>query len=213
MQAFSVFWQTLKYVWEELLLLSLFGIVTAIATITIILAPGAWAALYVMCNRVAHGYAISWSQYWDAFKSQYRQWLPMCALAAIVSILVVFNIWWYPRAFEGASWVPYVQGAWIAASLFFTAILFYVFPFFVAQEVKSWRTALRNAAIVGGANPLFTTISIALTVTLLGLVTFVLAPLAALLGCSFWALSSTTATLNRVRMYRKRMGLPATDDE
>src|SRR4030095_6849640 len=104
-----------------------------------------WFGLYTVCNRVANGFAISWEIYFNAFKQNiFKAWRYLI-LANSLGLLIVVNFMWYPQAFPDQGWVSWVMGAWLAAGLFWLAIQFYVFPFYIEQESKSWRVALRNS--------------------------------------------------------------------
>ncbi len=198
----------MKFVWEDLLLLVLMNLLTVMGTFFIIPAPGLWAGLHVVCNRVACGYAISWDIFWEAFRNYYRRFLPFCLASSVITVLIAINFFWYPNQFAGESWVSWVQGAWLAVAFMWVAIQFYVYAFYIEQEDKRWRVALRNAALIAGANPLYTIILLFFTGTLLILVTGLMPPLLALLGVAFWVMVGTTAVLDRIADYRKRMGLP-----
>ena len=166
---------------------------------------GAWFALNAVCNRVANGFAISWDFYFANFKQYiWKAWRYMI-FSNSISILIIVNFLWYPQAFRDQVWVPWVMGAWLAAGLFWTAIQFYVIPFFIEQEDKSWRVALKNAALVAGANPLFTLVLLVLAVALLALSVAVIPPLFVLLGLVVWAMISTQAVVNRVAFYRVKL--------
>ncbi|MCL5996992.1 MAG: hypothetical protein M1546_13190 [Chloroflexi bacterium] len=165
---------------------------------------GAWFALYAVCNRVANGFAISWEIYFTSFKQYiFKAWRYM-AIANSIGILIVVNFFWYPQAFPDQSWVSWVMGAWLAAGLFWLAIQLYVFPFYVEQETKSWRVALRNSALIAGANPLFTLILLVVTLLLVGLCVSFLPPLFVLIGLLLWVMVGTEAVVNRITAYRAR---------
>jgi len=166
---------------------------------------GAYFALNAVCNRVANGFAISWEYFWLNFRQNiWKTWRYMI-FANVVGILIAVNFLWYPQAFPGQSWVAWVMGAWLAAAIFWTAIQFYVIPFYIEQETKSWRIAFKNAALVAGANPLFTLLLLVITVVVLGLSVSLLPPLFVLLGLLIWVMVGTQGVVNRVAMYRSRM--------
>ena len=213
MQAFSVLWRSMKSVWEDLLLLVMMNLLTILGTFVIIPAPGLWAGLYVVCNRVARGYAISWDIFFGAFREYYRRFLPFCLASTIITALISINFIWYPNQFAGESWVPWVQGAWLAVGFMWTAVQFYVYAFYIEQEDKRWRIAIRNAALIAGANPLYTVLLIFFTTLILILVGGIIPPVLALLGMVFWVMVGTTAVLDRISAYRKRMGLPEEKNE
>ncbi len=166
---------------------------------------GAYFALNAVSNRVANEFAISWDFYFTTFKQNlWKAWRYM-VFSNIVGILILINFLWYPQAFPGQSWVAWVVGAWLAAGVFWTAINFYVIPFYIEQEIKSWKIAFKNAALVAGANPLFTLILLIVTIAVLGLSLSFLPPLFVLLGLLIWVMVGTQGVINRVAMYRERL--------
>jgi hypothetical protein len=166
---------------------------------------GAYYALNSVCNRVANGFAISWEYYFTNFKqSIWKTWRYMI-FTNVVGILIAINFLWYPQSFPGQPWVAWVMGAWLAAGIFWTAIQFYAIPFYVEQESKSWRIAFKNAALVAGANPLFTFLLLVVTSVVLILSIGLLPPLFVLLGLLIWVMVGTQGVVNRVAMYRSRM--------
>ncbi len=81
-------------------------------------------------------------------------------------------------------------------------------PFLVEQEDKSIRTALRNSALVAGANPLYTFVLLLTGVLLTGLF-LVLLPLFLLFGCSLWTMFANAAVHDRIAEVNKRRELAA----
>jgi hypothetical protein len=231
--ALRVIWKTIKSVWEDMLLLVLmngFTFVCALpAGVLIFLAitaspslpfgllltmvvavpatipfAGAWAALNATCNRVANGFAISWEFFFSQFKQNIWKWWRYILFSLAVLCLLALNFWWYPATFPDQEWVPWVQGAWLAATMFWVAIHFYVFPFYIEQETKSWRVAVRNSALVAGANPLFTLVLLVVAGALIAVSLLVVPPLFVLLGWLFWAMTGNEAVLNRIQSFRER---------
>ncbi len=203
-EAGRVIVKTVKDIWGEMFMLVLMNLFTLLCTVVIIPGPPAWAALYAMCNRVANDYAISWEGYFKAFREYFvKSWI-YALVSGVIGVLIAFNFFWYPSQFGDAAWVPWVQGAWLAVGFFWVAINLYVYPFMMEQEDKRWRVAVRNAALVAGANPLFTLVLLVFTGILLG-ISLVLTPIMVLLGFSFVAMVGSEAVVNRVSAFRKRM--------
>ena len=176
-----------------------------VAVPTFIPFAGCWAALYATCNRVANGFAISWEFFFSQFRQNIWKWWRFLLLSFAVFLLLGLNFLWYPLQFPGETWVSWVQGAWLAALLFWTSIQFYVFPFYIEQETKSWKVALRNGALVAGANPLFTLILLIVAIALLVLSLGIVPPLFVLVGWLFWVMTGSEAIANRVKAYRDRV--------
>lgn len=177
-----------------------------LASITLLLPlwPGMWLALYVVCNRSANEFAFSYDHFWAAFRTYWRTAWMYSAIALVVSVLLGVNFWWYGAAFGDAGWVAWVRGAWMALLLFWLVIQFYVYAFFVEQEDKRWRVAVRNAALVSAANPVFTGIMLLVASIIVGL-SLLLTPVFVLLGPAAWIMFGTGAVVNRVNLYRERL--------
>jgi uncharacterized membrane protein YesL len=206
MEAFRVIVKTVKDIWGEMFMLVLMNLFTLLCLIVIVPGPPAWAALYAVSNRIANDYAISWETYFTAFRKYFGQSWLYAVFAVVVTVLIGLNFWWYGVTFGEETWVQFVRGAWLAAAIFWIAIQFYVFAFYMEQEDKRWRVALRNSLLVAGANPLFTFILLIVTFVLLG-VSLIFTPLFILLGLVFWVMFGSEAVVNRVNAYRKRMGM------
>jgi uncharacterized membrane protein YesL len=202
--AFRVVVKTFKDIWGEMFNLVLMNVFTLLCVVVIIPGPPAVMALYAVCNRIANDYAVSWDHYFAAFREHFRRGWLYAIFASVVSVLIVFNFWWYGATFGSEVWVQWVQGAWLAASFFWLVINFYVAAFYMEQQDRRWRVALRNSALVAGANPLFT-LTLLVVVGLLMVVALAITPLFVLLGLSTWAMFGSEAVVNRVNLYRKRM--------
>jgi hypothetical protein len=163
--------------------------------------------LYTVCDRTANGFAISWEHYFSFFRKGFWKAWRYVIFANTVTLLILINFLWYPLTFAGQEWVPWAMGLWLAAALFWVATQFYVIPFYIEQEVKSFRIALKNAALIAGANPLFTLLLLIVAGALLALSLLVVPPLFVIGGLIFWVLPGTEGAVNRIESFRKRMEL------
>ena len=202
--AFRVVVKTARDIWGEMFNLVLMNLFTLLCVAVVIPGPPAVMALYAVCNRIANDYAVSWEHYFSAFREHFgKAWL-YAIVAFVVTILIGFNFWWYGATFGNEVWVQWVQGAWLAAAFFWLVINFYVFAFYMEQQDRRWRVAVRNSALVAGANPLFTLVLL-IVAGLLLIVSLAVTPLFVLLGLSIWAMFGSEAVVNRVNVYRRRM--------
>ncbi len=202
MTAFPVIWRALRNGYDELFNLAGMNFLTLVLQLTVVLGPPSMAALHAMSNRVANGLAISFAAYFAALRAHFGAAWRFALASIVVTGLILFNLNFY-AGFAEQTWAVWAQGAWIAALLITQAVQFYVYPFYFEQEVKSWRLAVRNAALVAGANPLYTSVllSVALGITLISIV---FAPLMFVLGLAIWTLFANTAVVDRLTKYRKR---------
>lgn len=181
-------------------------VVLAMSVVSLLLpvGPGMWMALYVVCNRSTNEFAFSYDHFWDAFRAHWRAAWRYSLFTLVVTVLLGVNFWWYGAVFTDAGWVAWVQGAWMALLLFWVVIQFYIYAFYVEQEDKRWRVALRNSALVAAANPFFTAVILLCTVIIVGL-SLALTPVFVLLGLATWVMLGTGAVVNRVALYRERL--------
>ena len=227
MLGFRVFVRGIRNLWEEMLPLGAMSLITFIAVAAgpamvavalllplpapaLILAiplalpgPPAWFALHVVANRVANDYAIRWEHYFGAFRPMFRTAWLYTLFASAISILILYNIIFYPQTFPDTPWAMWLAGAWLAAGVFWLALQLFVIPFYVEQETKRWRTAFRNAALVAGANPLMTLIVLVLTAALLAASALLAPPILVVFGPILWVMMGTTGVVDRVTAYRK----------
>ncbi|GIV85441.1 MAG: hypothetical protein KatS3mg052_2448 [Candidatus Roseilinea sp.] len=206
--AFRVAVKTFQDIWGEMFTLVLMNVFTLLCLIVIIPGPPSVMALYAVCNRIANDYAVSWEHYFAAFRQHFRKAWLYALVAFVVTALLIFNFWWYGAMFGRAVWAQWVQGAWLAALFFWVAINFYIGAFYMEQQDRRWRVALRNSALVAGASPLFTLTLLAIAVACMA-VSLAMTPLFVLLGLSTWAMLGSEAVVNRVNRYRKRMEMQA----
>lgn len=228
MLGFRVFGRGVRNVWEEMLPLGAMSLITfvavaagpALAAAALLLAlptpvlllaiplalpgPPAWFALHVVANRVANDYAIRWEHYFGAFQPMFRTAWLYTLFASAISLLIFYNIFFYPNTFPDAPWALWLAGAWMAAGVFWMALQLFVIPFYIEQETKRWRMAFRNAALVAGANPLMTLIVLVLTVALLVASALLAPPVLVIFGPILWVMMGTTGVVDRVTAYRKR---------
>jgi uncharacterized membrane protein YesL len=201
MTAFPVIWRALRNGYDELFNLAGMNFLTLVFQLTVLLGPPAMAALHAMSNRVANGFAISFSAYFAALRAHFLASWRFALPSVVLTALILFNFNFYAD-FADQTWAVWARGAWFAAFVITQAVQFYVYPLYFEQEVKSWRLAVRNAALVAGANPLYTAVLliVALLITALSIV-FV--PLLFVLGLAIWTMFANTAAVDRLTKYRK----------
>ncbi len=183
----SVFWQTLKDSWEELLSLAVVNLIwlfswgLPIAALTIVqnfymailslllsfvLFPITMAGIYVVTNRVAHGKTFHLSDFWEGIRTYWWRSL-LWLLANIVFLFLIWtNLQFYPTVFEG-NWVVFIAAFWIAVAVFWLAMQAYFWPLLVEQDAPHMLTAWRNAALLILANPFYAFFLIAFHILLL----------------------------------------------
>ncbi len=191
-EAMTVFWQSLKDTWEELLPLSIVNLVwlfswalplaaivsvsapaliIALLLLGVLLFPVTTAGIYYVTNRVAHAKTFHFYDFVEGIKIYW--WRAIVWL--LVNVLVVFLVWtnlaFYPRAFEGG-WVVFVQGLWLAVLAFWLVMQLYFWPMLIQLEEPRMLLAWRNSALLILVNPFyaFFVVSFTLVLTIISVV-------------------------------------------
>ena len=175
-EAMSVFWQTLKDIWEELLPLCLVNLVWLFASLTVILFPVTLAGGYYVANRVARGKTFGTRHYVEGIKMYWWRSLLWFLANLVVVLLIYVNLMFYPSQFEGL-WVSVVGGFWLAVLIFWLTLQMYFWPLLIEQEQPRMLLAWRNSAYLVLINPfyalfvasfhlLFLAVSVAITLPL-----------------------------------------------
>ena len=233
MLGFRIFFKGIRNIWEEMLPLGAMSFVTFLALalapllvwavlqfqlplVLLVLAvplalpgPPAWYALHVVAQRVANGFAIRWDHFWEAFRPWFGKVWAYSAVSAAIFGLALFNGVFYANQFPDAGWSTWAAGAWLAVGVLWLALQLYVVPYFIEQEQKRWRTALRNAFLTLGAHPLMTLILLVLTVIVLVISILIVPPMFVVYGPIWWVMMGTTAVTHVVAEFRKAQ--PATE--
>lgn len=187
-EAMTVFWQTLKDIWEELYSLAIVNLVwlfsflpLALSTllpipivfilailITIVLVPSTTAGVYYVANSVAHGKTFHFSDFIDGVKKLWWRALLWCLANIAFLFLVYTNLQFYPSVFQG-TWVLLIGGFWLAVGIFWLVMQMYFWPLLIEQEKPRMLLAWRNSAYLVLANPFYAFFVAVFSVFLFGL--------------------------------------------
>ncbi len=174
-EAMSVFWQTLKDVWEELYSLGMVNLVwvfsflpmTLIAEvpsiylaipltlITLVAVPLATVGIYYVTRRVAQGKTFHFSDFIEGVKLHWWRSLIWVLVNAVVLYLIYTNLIFYPNIVHSPAVLALIGGLWIAAAGFWLAIQIYYWPMLLSQEKPNMLLAWKNAAFLFLANPFY----------------------------------------------------------
>jgi uncharacterized membrane protein YesL len=223
-QALVLFWESLKAFWEELFTLVLanllwfaaaFGPLALALSLTwvappevvwvgivasLVTAPPATAGLNLLANEVAHGRSAPLSLFWQGFREYFGPALGVGLLNLFLLTVIVSNYLFYGR-FSGR-WVPWVQGAWAAVGLLWTALQLYLYPFLMEQTSRSALLPFRNALFLTLATPLLTGTALVLAALTLALSVGLALPFLAG-GVSLLALYANKVTLAKLVDFKK----------
>jgi len=150
--ALRVFWGALKDTYEELFMLALMNVVTALLLLPVVTGPPAMAGLWAAGNRVAQGIAISWRDYFGAFRKHFGRSWGLAGLHLAVLVIVASNLWFYVpgnnpfNISEQLSLV--VRTFWMAVLFYWVLLSQHLLPLILEQEDQRLRVALRNAFVL-----------------------------------------------------------------
>ena len=202
--AYHVIRAALRDTWSDLLTTALVNLLWLIFTALVVTAPPATLALFYTANRIAHGDPTDPGDFlravWRFFGVGWRWGL----LNAAVIFLLVGDVFLTGRLSQ-SSVARFAQGLYLAALGVWLLLQLYLLPFLFEQEIPRLRLALRNAAVLLGANiPFSLAFALLLLAALLAGATLFLVTLAA--GSVFLSLAANHAVLDRLAAHRAPPG-------
>jgi uncharacterized membrane protein YesL len=198
--AFRVFRRALRDFWDALVLLAVLNFLWAALSATIVLLPGAAAALFEATHSLARGEAPGVADFLAGVRRHFlRAWAWVLVNLAAWTILLA-NILFYRTRPE--PWAAALQTLFLLFAGLWLIAQFYVWPFLFEQSEMSLRQAFRNAVLMVLAAPVFSlTLGILAALVVALSVVLVVPPL--LITASFLCLLSSHAVLDRLRAFRK----------
>jgi len=183
MSVFGIVWESIKEFWDDLFILVLMNLLTAVLLVPVVTFPPALAALWNVGNLVASGQGVEWSDYFGAFKRYFWKSWAIALTDIVVGLLLYINFRFYapgtpPFNVSGnvSVWIRtflvFVGGLWLLLQMYVLAML-------LEQEVQRLRLAFRNAAILMFSSPGFT--------LLLGIIVLALSAVSTLVP-ALWAM-------------------------
>lgn len=208
MTVLRVFWSSVKDVWEELFMLALMNLVTALLLVPIVTFPPALAGLWSVSNIAARGKSIAWSDYFDAFKRYFGKSWALAGINIGVIATLGLNIWFYQAGnpplnlSDTASLM--IRAFWTSLLVIWVFLQMYPMALLVEQEDQRIRLALRNALVLLAAHPGF---SLLLGVLLLVVIAIsvVIPALLALISLALVAVTCNKAVRHLLVPYRDRL--------
>lgn len=205
---FRVFWEAIKDWWDELFLLLLMNIVTALLLIPVVTFPPALAGLWNAGNRVAQGRAIGWADYFEGFRRYFLKAWGLALLNILVAVIVSTNIRFYSpdvAPFEisdtASTWI---SGFFVATGFLWLVVQIYSMAMLLEQEDQRLRVALRNSAVLFIVNPGFT-IVLTLLLFLIVVISTIFAIPWLFITLAFFAVVCNKAVLHLLEPVRERI--------
>ena len=223
--ALRVTWQSLKDLWEELVLLMILNVAWSMVALLVVapllllfesnlvlglalsllliwILPIVTGAFCFVTNQIARGLAVGWGTFVLGLK---RYWLKSLAVAAVglgAMILIAFNLQFYALQLQGA-WTFFAVSIWGAIGIYWVLVQVYWFPMLLELKSEKVFLSLRNALAMPFISPGFST-TILLVLIILAFLSFYLRVPLALLTAALLLLIMNRATLNRLEMVRQK---------
>ena len=213
---FRVFWEALQDFWDELFLLLLMNILTALLLFPVVTFPPALAGLWNAGNLAAKGISISWRDYFEGFRRYFFKAWGLALLNILVIATAIFNIRFYTPGIApfdisdtASTWIG---GAFTAVALLWTMLQLYPMAVLLEQEDQRLRVALRNSAILFIGNPGFSIVLLVLLLLIAAISTFFAAPWA-LITLAIFSVVCNKAVLHLLEPHRERMRAEAEEKQ
>ncbi len=206
--ALRIFWQALKEAWDELFILMLMNIVTALLAIPVVTLPPALAGLWNAANMAANERAVSWSDYWGGFRRYFWKSWGLALINLLVTTVLISNVWFY-----GQEFLPFAldENIKLGIKVFFAMLLglwllyqMYPLAMLLEQEDQRLKTALRNGALIYLTQPVFT-IVLGLLLALVAGISMLAPALWAIVTLALVAVVCNKAVLHLLEPYREQI--------
>ncbi len=180
-EAIDTIWQSLKDAWDDLFGLALVNAAWLFSSLTVILFPISTAGMYYITNRVSHGKAIHFSDFWDGVKKYWwRSWLWFLG-TTLGTLLAWISLSFYTNLVGEGLLMIAIGGFWLSLMVVWLGMQIYFWPLMVEQSQPNILQAWRNAFVLTIQQPLYTLL-IALFIVALVLLSL-LFPISLVLVC------------------------------
>jgi uncharacterized membrane protein YesL len=202
--AWQVVRAALRDTWSDLFNTAVINLLWLILTLLVVTAPPATLALFSTANRIAREEPTDPRDFLRAFRRYLVIGWRWGLLQVVVLGVLIGDILLSGRLGGETAFGQLAQGLYLAALACWLLLQLYALPFLFEQDEPALRTALRNAAVMMGANVGFS--------AALGLLLLVLLCIGAILfflslagGAVFLALLGNHAVLDRLAARRSAL--------
>ncbi len=223
--ALRVAWQSLKDLWEELVLLMMLNILWSLAALLAVAPLLLWfgsdpvlglalslvlfwplpivtGALCFVANQVTRGYAVGWGTFANGLRRYWVKSLIVAAISLTAFALIVSNVLFYAIVVQG-TWTYFAVSIWGAVGIYWSLVQVYWFPMLLELESEKVLVSLRNSLALPLISPGFSTTTLLLAIAVALLSTLLTVP-AVLLMAALLLLLMNRATLNRLEIIRQK---------
>jgi uncharacterized membrane protein YesL len=148
-----------------------------LAPLLAIPAGPASAALAHVARRSARDLHADHTLYLEGLRSCWRQALVLSAISMVVLCLLLLNVTFYASRTTVMLWI--LTFLWVYLSAFWIVVQIYLYPVLVGLTVPTVLGALRLAAVMTLANPLFSLVLLLLAVLITGISAVLVVPILA----------------------------------
>jgi uncharacterized membrane protein YesL len=201
-KAFSVTWRALTGYFNDLFFLfgmsllwwacgGIFAAAALIAAWILLALNGPWwlapllaipagpasAALAHVARRSARDLHADHNVYLEGLRSYWRQALALSAISMVILCLLLLNLVFYASRTTVLLWI--LTFLWVYLSAFWIVVQIYLYPVLAGLQVPTVWGALRLAAVITLANPLFSLVLLVLAILITGISTVLIVPILA----------------------------------
>jgi uncharacterized membrane protein len=194
---------TMADIYYEFGSLFVINVLWILVSIPIITAPPAFAALVYSTNELARGESIGWRTFFEGFKKNLWVGWKWALINIVVAAIMLVNLQFYAQ-FD-TNWSPWVRGVMIGVFFTWALLNMYTLPMLMEQNKKSFRMALRNAAVLYATRP-FVLLGVGLltlTLSVLSIIYFLPAFIIILAAICSYLISRVT--IDTVKMVNKKI--------
>jgi hypothetical protein len=144
--------QTGSDIWEEILNLLIFNVITLVGTVLIIPWPFVTFGLFEMAYDIGQGKGVKFSAFFRRAAGVWRQAYVWGFINLGVIIVVLVNVNFYGNFV--ASWAGVAQVIMLGIAIFWFGLQLIMLPLYPRLEDPGFKIALRNAAVLVARYPL-----------------------------------------------------------
>ncbi|NLE44736.1 MAG: YesL family protein [Chloroflexi bacterium] len=212
---FGVFWNGIKIFWDELFVLVLMNLLTAILLVPVVTFPPALAGLWNVANLLSRGESIEWRDYFNGFKRYFWKSWAFTFINLVVFLLLYVNFTFYAPEVPPFNLRPeislWVRMFVIVIGALWLCLQMYPMAMLMEQDEQKILLALRNSAILLFANPGFSLV-LALLLLLLAAASTLLPALWAMITLALFAVICAGAVQHLLIPHRERLAVQTEAD-
>jgi uncharacterized membrane protein len=202
---------TLADIYYEFGSLFVVNVLWVLTSLLIITAPPAFAALVYSTNELARGESIGWRTFFEGFKKNLWVGWKWALINIVVSAIMLVNLQFYAQ-FD-TNWSPWVRGVMIGVYFTWGLLNMYTMPMLIEQNKKSFRMALRNAAVLYATRP-FVLLGVSLLTLALSILSIIyFLPAFVIILASVCSYLISRITIDTVKMVNKKAEQKAEEDK